>query len=103
MTQIVQIAPSIGPGSGVAGVAYALEREFIAAGATVERFTAADAGRYSAGTASTWDATSRTVAMASTAVPGTQGAAHGVTHRAAPQKLPAATSQRTRSGPVAPP
>ena len=44
MTHIVQIAPSIGPGSGVAGVAYALEREFIAAGATVERFTAADAG-----------------------------------------------------------
>lgn len=45
MTHIIQIAPSIGPGSGVAGVAYALEREFIAAGATVERFTAADAGR----------------------------------------------------------
>ena len=45
MTHIVQIAPTIGPGSGVAGVAYALEREFIAAGATVERFTAADAGR----------------------------------------------------------
>ncbi|MGR0218600.1 glycosyltransferase family 4 protein [Agromyces sp. ZXT2-6] len=44
MTHIVQIAPSIGPGSGVAGVAHALEREFIAAGATVERFTAADAG-----------------------------------------------------------
>lgn len=44
MTRIVQIAPSIGPGSGVAGVAYALEREFIAAGVTVERFTAADAG-----------------------------------------------------------
>ncbi|WP_173921768.1 glycosyltransferase family 4 protein [Agromyces sp. Marseille-P2726] len=44
MTHIVQIAPSIGAGSGVAGVAYALEREFIAAGATVERFTAAQAG-----------------------------------------------------------
>lgn len=44
MTHIVQIAPAIGPGSGVAGVAYALEREFIAAGATVERFTAADVG-----------------------------------------------------------
>jgi glycosyltransferase involved in cell wall biosynthesis len=44
MTRIVQIAPSIGPGSGVAGVAYALEREFIAAGARVERFTAAGAG-----------------------------------------------------------
>ncbi|GAA1799063.1 glycosyltransferase family 4 protein [Agromyces neolithicus] len=45
MTHIVQIAPSIARGSGVAGVAYALEREFVAAGATVERFTAADAGR----------------------------------------------------------
>ncbi len=45
MTHIVQIAPAIGPGSGVAGVAHALEREFIAAGATVERFTAAEAGR----------------------------------------------------------
>ena len=45
MTHIVQIAPSISPGSGVAGVAYALEREFLAAGATVERFTAAQAGR----------------------------------------------------------
>src|SRR5690606_17981158 len=45
MTHIVQIAPTIAPGSGVAGVAYALEQEFIAAGATVERFTAADAGR----------------------------------------------------------
>lgn len=45
MTRIIQIAPSIGPGSGVAGVAYALEREFIAAGAKVERFTAAEAGR----------------------------------------------------------
>jgi len=44
MTHIVQIAPAIAPGSGVAGVAYALEREFIAAGATVERFTVADAG-----------------------------------------------------------
>jgi glycosyltransferase involved in cell wall biosynthesis len=45
MTHIIQIAPSIGPGSGVAGVAYALEREFLAAGATVERFTASEAGR----------------------------------------------------------
>ncbi len=45
MTHIVQIAPAISPGSGVAGVAYALEREFIAAGATVERFTAVQAGR----------------------------------------------------------
>lgn len=42
---IVQIAPAIAPGSGVAGVAYHLEREFLAAGATVERFTAATAGR----------------------------------------------------------
>jgi len=45
MTHIVQIAPSIGSGSGVAGVAYALERELTAAGATVERFTAVEAGR----------------------------------------------------------
>lgn len=45
MTRIVQIAPTIQPGSGVAGVAYHLEREFAAAGATVERFTIADAGR----------------------------------------------------------
>lgn len=42
---IVQIAPAIEAGSGVAGVAFNLEREFIAAGATVERFTAASAGR----------------------------------------------------------
>lgn len=40
---IVQIAPEIAPGSGVAMVAFALEREFIAAGATVERFTLEDA------------------------------------------------------------
>lgn len=45
MTHVVQIAPAISPGSGVAGVAFALEREFVAAGVTVERFTAADAGR----------------------------------------------------------
>lgn len=45
MTRIVQIAPSIEPGSGVAGVAFNLEREFAAAGATVERFTTAEAGR----------------------------------------------------------
>ncbi|BDZ54909.1 hypothetical protein GCM10025870_19820 [Agromyces marinus] len=45
MTRIVQIAPTIEPGSGVAGVAYALEQEFRAAGVHVERFTAADAGR----------------------------------------------------------
>ena len=49
MTHIVQIAPAISPGSGVAGVAFALEREFVAAGVTVERFTAADAGRNLAG------------------------------------------------------
>lgn len=45
MTRIVQIAPTIRPGSGVAGVAYNLEREFAAAGATVERFTTEEAGR----------------------------------------------------------
>jgi len=49
MTHIVQIAPSISPGSGVAGVAFNLEREFVAAGATVERFTAANARRSSSG------------------------------------------------------
>ncbi|MFC5791185.1 glycosyltransferase family 1 protein [Agromyces tardus] len=49
MTRIVQIAPTIEPGSGVGGVAYALEREFLAAGVQVERFTAADAGRPPAG------------------------------------------------------
>ncbi|WP_404443944.1 glycosyltransferase [Microbacterium marinum] len=36
---IVQIAPFIGPGSGVAGVAWNLEREFLALGHTVERFS----------------------------------------------------------------
>jgi UDP-glucose:(heptosyl)LPS alpha-1,3-glucosyltransferase len=40
---IVQIAPEIAPGSGVAMVAFALEREFVAAGVTVERFTLEDA------------------------------------------------------------
>jgi UDP-glucose:(heptosyl)LPS alpha-1,3-glucosyltransferase len=40
---IVQIAPEIGPGSGVGMVAYALEKEFQAAGAHVERFTLTDA------------------------------------------------------------
>lgn len=49
MTRIVQIAPTIEPGSGVAGVAFALEREFVAAGVQVERFTAAEAGRAPAG------------------------------------------------------
>lgn len=43
--RIVQIAPEIAPGSGVAGVAFNLEREFMSAGASVERFTTADAGR----------------------------------------------------------
>lgn len=39
MTHIVQIVPSIGPGSGVAGVAWNLEREWRAMGHTVESFT----------------------------------------------------------------
>lgn len=42
---IIQIAPVIGAGSGVAGVAWNLEREFLARGHTVERFTMADARR----------------------------------------------------------
>jgi UDP-glucose:(heptosyl)LPS alpha-1,3-glucosyltransferase len=42
---IVQIAPRIAPGSGVAGVAFELERAMTAAGARVERFTEVDAGR----------------------------------------------------------
>lgn len=37
--RIVQISTFIGPGSGVAGVAWALEREFRAAGHEVESFT----------------------------------------------------------------
>lgn len=41
--RIVQIAPRIEPGSGVAGVAYELERALSAAGARVERFTLAQA------------------------------------------------------------
>ncbi|WP_281883850.1 glycosyltransferase family 4 protein [Agromyces rhizosphaerae] len=41
----MQIAPTIEPGSGVAGVAFNLEREFRAAGVEVERYTSADAGR----------------------------------------------------------
>ena len=48
--RIVQIAPEISPGSGVAGVAYELERALTAAGAHVERFTRAEAGGH-AGTA----------------------------------------------------
>ncbi|RZS63463.1 UDP-glucose:(heptosyl)LPS alpha-1,3-glucosyltransferase [Agromyces ramosus] len=43
MTRIVQIVPFIGPGSGVAGVAWNLERQFRALGATVERYTFEDA------------------------------------------------------------
>jgi glycosyltransferase involved in cell wall biosynthesis len=43
--RIVQIAPEIAPGSGVAGVAYELERALTAAGARVERFTRIEAGR----------------------------------------------------------
>lgn len=45
MTRIVQIVPFIGPGSGVAGVAWNLEQELRAIGATVERFTFDDARR----------------------------------------------------------
>jgi glycosyltransferase involved in cell wall biosynthesis len=45
MTRIVQIVPFIGPGTGVAGVAYNLERELRSLGATVERFTFHDAQR----------------------------------------------------------
>lgn len=45
MTHIIQVAPAIEPGTGVAGVAHALEREFAERGATVERFTATEAGR----------------------------------------------------------
>ena len=43
--RIVQIAPEIAPGSGVAGVAYELERALAAAGAHMERFTHLEAGR----------------------------------------------------------
>jgi UDP-glucose:(heptosyl)LPS alpha-1,3-glucosyltransferase len=45
MTRIVQIVPFIGPGTGVAGVAHALEREFRSLGATTERFTFRNAQR----------------------------------------------------------
>ncbi|GAA1762432.1 glycosyltransferase family 4 protein [Agromyces humatus] len=45
MTRIVQIANRVGPGSGVAGVAWNLEQQFRALGATVERFTYSDARR----------------------------------------------------------
>lgn len=43
MTRIVQIVPFIGPGTGVAGVAWHLEQEFRALGVEVERFTFDDA------------------------------------------------------------
>ncbi|MBM7502732.1 glycosyltransferase family 4 protein [Agromyces aurantiacus] len=46
MTRIVQIVPFIGPGTGVAGVAWNLEKELQALGATVERFTFDDARRH---------------------------------------------------------
>lgn len=45
MTRIVQIVPFIGPGTGVAGVAWNLEQELRQLGATVERFTFDDARR----------------------------------------------------------
>jgi len=45
MTRIVQIVPFIGPGTGVAGVAWNLEKEFRALGAKVERYTFNDAVR----------------------------------------------------------
>ena len=41
--KIIQIAPEIGPGSGVAGVAYALEQEWLARGVEVYRFTMSEA------------------------------------------------------------
>ncbi|MEI5583924.1 glycosyltransferase [Agromyces sp. CCNWLW213] len=43
--RIVQIVPFIGPGSGVAGVAWNLDRELRALGATVESFTYASAAK----------------------------------------------------------
>lgn len=46
MTRIVQIVPFIGPGTGVAGVAWHLEEELRALGATVERFTFDSARRH---------------------------------------------------------
>lgn len=45
MTRIVQIVPFIGPGAGVAGVAWNLEQQFRALGATVERYTFDDSRR----------------------------------------------------------
>lgn len=43
MTKVVQIAPEIAVGSGVGGVAHALEQAFQAAGVETSRFTLADA------------------------------------------------------------
>jgi glycosyltransferase involved in cell wall biosynthesis len=43
VSTIVQICPEIGPGSGVAGVAYNLEREWLGMGVQTERFTMAEA------------------------------------------------------------
>lgn len=43
MTRIVQIVPYIGPGTGVAGVAFHLEQQFRALDVDVERFTFIDA------------------------------------------------------------
>jgi len=42
MTTIVQICPEIGPGSGVGGVAFHLEKEWRSKGVSVERFTLED-------------------------------------------------------------
>ena len=42
--RIVQIAPAIGPGSGVAGVAYHVEREWQRRGIETARFTMSEAG-----------------------------------------------------------
>ncbi|MDQ0577122.1 glycosyltransferase family 4 protein [Agromyces albus] len=43
MTRIVQIVPYMGPGTGVAGVAFHLDQQFRALGVDVERFTFIDA------------------------------------------------------------
>jgi UDP-glucose:(heptosyl)LPS alpha-1,3-glucosyltransferase len=45
MTRIVQIVPFIGPGAGVAGVAWNLEQQFRQLGVAVERYTFDDARR----------------------------------------------------------
>ncbi|WP_353827037.1 glycosyltransferase family 4 protein [Agromyces sp. SYSU T0242] len=45
MTRIIQIVPFIGPGTGVAGVAWNLEQRLRALGAEVDRFTFDDARR----------------------------------------------------------